>query len=335
MLRYRYIILAFILLAPCWGGCASANETVRGLRGINLNEALDTERFWLVRPTEEDVVRIKTAGFNAVRLPLRVLPHIDSSGELANRYIGRIKESVDLILSKGLRVVIDVHDSEFSSMGPETSGQLLERVWDQLSLALSGYDERVMVEILNEPRSALMPAVWDSIQRRIVKSLLAQDSRRIVVLQGSEWSTVDSLAGLKPQLDENPARLVGTAHFYSPMQFTHQGAPWVRNSQLWRGRKWTGSLWERFDVDRQLRPLTMLPKGTGVYIGEFGVHRNAEASSANRWVRYLSQRMSDLDVGWFYWSYAGEFGIFDRAKKCWMPLILELLPDFHGPLCSQ
>jgi hypothetical protein len=52
-------------------------------------------------------------------------------------------------------------------------------------------------------------------------------------------NAVDRLDKMK--LPPQDRRIIGTFHYYKPLQFTHQGAAWVKDSAPWRGTRWTGT----------------------------------------------------------------------------------------------
>ena len=45
------------------------------------------------------------------------------------------------------------------------------------------------------------------------------------------------------EIPKDDRNIIVSIHCYNPLEFTHQGAPWVtdRDSNAWMGTKWTGT----------------------------------------------------------------------------------------------
>ena len=101
-------------------------------------------------------------------------------------------------------------------------------------------------------------------------------------------------------LPEDDRNIIVAIHYYSPIQFTHQGAPWsVKNKDL-SGITWTQSdsemkgVKDDFEIAQQWskkynRPLTL---------GEFGAYEKADMESRVKWTNYVARQAESNHIGW-------------------------------------
>ncbi len=103
------------------------------------------------------------------------------------------------------------------------------------------------------------------------------------------WNGIGDLPTL--ELPEDDRRLVATVHYYSPFQFTHQGAKWVGpESSSWLGNKWTGTKKERqavmLDLDKAIT--WAVEHRRPMWLGEFGAYNKADMDSRARWTAFVA-----------------------------------------------
>ena len=72
---------------------------------------------------------------------------------------------------------------------------------------------------------------------------------RPVIVGPGFWNGISALDKLKLPPDKN---LILTVHFYDPLQFTHQGTPWMEGSDKWKGTQWSGAEEEQTEVRKSL-----------------------------------------------------------------------------------
>ena len=58
-------------------------------------------------------------------------------------------------------------------------------------------------------------------------------------------------------------------------------------------------------------------------MSEFGVIKKADNLSRLSWIQYITQEASRRDIGWLYWDFCAEFGIYNCESQTWD---IELLP---------
>ncbi len=62
---------------------------------------------------------------------------------------------------------------------------------------------------------------------------------RPVIIGPGSWNSINPLDALRIPPEEH--RVIVTVHFYEPLEFPHQGASWVTDTEKWKDRHWTGS----------------------------------------------------------------------------------------------
>ena len=117
---------------------------------------LDTEIKWQPdRTTQAMMTKIKEAGFNAVRIPVRWYRHADANFNIHNEWMNRVKEVVDYAISQNMYVILNSHhDNWYDRMAtiPDEADILgkFGKMWTQIATAFKGYDEHLIFAAVNE-----------------------------------------------------------------------------------------------------------------------------------------------------------------------------------------
>ncbi len=124
-----------------------------------ISNELDYESAWCGAKTTRALIKeIKDIGFDTIRIPVSWHNHVDSKFNISGKWIDRVKEVVDWSLDEGLNVILNVHhDVERGYYYPldeeyKTSEKYMKAVWGQIAEKFKSYDERLIFEIINEPR---------------------------------------------------------------------------------------------------------------------------------------------------------------------------------------
>jgi endoglucanase len=317
--------------------------------GINLN-GLDAPREgdWngsVVAESDFDI--IKNAGFKIVRLPVRFNTHMTNTDPVTvnKSYLQRLDRIINSLLQRDLIVILDVHHfldsnslSVFSSEKQEAGVRsLFLRLWDILAARYRDYPGGLYFELLNEPFLPFSRAVWNELLNETLKNIRQSGgnnlTRKIIVGCGT-WSHIGALASLQiPTVREDP-NLIVTFHYYEPMSFTHQGAPWGPQQRLtgfWKGNVWTGSEYQKklVNEDFDLAALWAKEHGRQIFLGEFGTIQFADKTSRVCYTRYIREQAEARGFLWAYWSYNAHdwFGICQTSSGKWkMELLDALIP---------
>lgn len=148
-----------------------------------LKDELDYEKAWVGVKTDPQVFSaLRNAGFGAVRIPVSWHNHVSGDDfTISAPWLARVKEVVDMALAEGLYVIINTHhDIEKGFLYPDQahlaqSKRYLASIWQQVAGAFSAYDDKLIMESMNEPRLAGTDLEWwlDPKDPRAAEAVLA------------------------------------------------------------------------------------------------------------------------------------------------------------------
>lgn len=230
-------------------------NTLDAYQGNVQNAGIETETSWgMPATTEEMITAIKNAGFKTIRIPVSWHNHIsDTNNYTINfNWMVRVKQIVDWAYTKNMCVIINIHHDNLAiskikgnigfalSDDAEIQAQskkYIEKIWTQIATEFSNYDNRLVFEVLNEPRDVggefkgnewwtnspdIMNIIKDYEQTAInaIRAVTGNENRFIMVpgyaASGSDGSM---LALYKMPTDTAQDRLLLSAHAYSPYDF--------------------------------------------------------------------------------------------------------------------
>jgi endoglucanase len=301
-------------------------------RGINLGNALEApkEGEWGVTLKPEYFQAIKKAGFDSVRLPVRWSAHAKETAPytIDPKFAERVDWAIDQALANKLNIIINVHHYDEMDSDPEKHLPRLLGLWEQIAQRYKDRPESVYFELLNEPHDKLTEDKWNAAIPGLLKAVRKSNPTRPVILGPAEWNSIRAVDKLKLPGDDR--HLIVTIHFYDPFEFTHQGAPWVKGADKWKGRKWTGSDAEQTAIRKQFDKAAAWAKehNRPVFLGEFGAYEAAEMDSRARWTRFVVQEAEKRGFSWSYWEFCSGFGAYDPKTESWRaPLKKALLGE--------
>jgi endoglucanase len=300
-------------------------------RGINLGNALEApnEGEWGVTLEESYFQAIKEAGFDSIRLPVRWSNHAAPTAPytIEPQFFARVDWAVQQALSRGLTVVLNVHHYSEMDEQPDEHSARLVGLWEQIAAHYRDRPSTLVFELLNEPHDKLTAAKWNAILVQALAVVRKTNPTREVVVGPVAWNGISALKSL--QLPEADRNIIVTVHYYSPMEFTHQGAHWLGTSGPPVGRKWTGSEAERAAVTRDFDTAALwgLKHRRPIYLGEFGALNKADLESRVRWTKFIADEASARKMGFAYWEFCSGFGAYDPMRHAWIaPLRDALVP---------
>ncbi len=309
---------------------ADAFEANRLLgRGINLGNALEapSEGEWGLTLKAGYFEAIKNAGFDSVRIPVRWANHCGEAPLFAvdPKFFERVDWAVDQALSKGLVVVLNVHHDDPSYKEPAKNIPRLAATWRQVGARYKDRSDRLFFELLNEPNGEFTDLRWQQAFPTLLASVRGSNPTRTVIIGPGHWNNLEHLRAL--ELPANDRRIIATIHYYSPFQFTHQGASWVHGSDAWRGKTWAGTESEREALRLDFEKAAAWAKGHDrpLFLGEFGAYSAADLDSRATWTFAVARVAERLGISWAYWEFAAGFGAYDPALDAWRPALLKAL----------
>jgi endoglucanase len=332
---YILIAVAFAILTPlkakstevqctdamCW------NKKIG--RGINLGNALeaDNEGDWGLTIKKDYFIKIKNAGFDSVRIPIKWSSHISSYSPylIEPSFFERIDQVITSSLKSGLVTIINVHGYNELMHSPLENKMKFISMWKQISLRYKNYSNKLFFELLNEPVEKLTSDIWNSLAEEVIKNIREENPDRILIIGSSNWNAIDSLEKLNIS---NSFNIIVTFHFYYPMDFTHQGASWLNGKYSkivdWKIESPEGNyILKQFIRANQWSRKNNVP----LYMGEFGVINNVKGSARLEWIKYVRTLAETYNISWSYWNFYSDFGIFDINENHWDKDILLSLTE--------
>ena len=313
-------------------------------RGVNLSH-------WWTGPAPNPVIRsrhaleaadlagIREAGFTHVRLPVDPVRVFEAErpGVLRGSEIARLKRDIAAVMDAGLAIIVVMQmDSEAKKRLFASGGavDVFASQWAQFARGLSDVPEdRLALEVLNEPETE-NPWAWGRLQRGLVETIREAAPDHSIIVTGAHFSDPTDLTMLAPLPDGN---VIYGFHFYTPHNFTHQGASW--GWDMWRRmrdlpfpsspdavkaaaakadagarshvehygqQRWdTGKLRTRIQMVKQWAGR----HGVTAQCTEFGVIELASPADRERWLGDSRRLIEEAGFGWTVWDYAGEVSI--------------------------
>lgn len=289
----------------------------------------------------EDFRLIASWGFDHVRLPVDwqnlFLPDLTPREEV----LSRLDRAIDAIGGQGLEVLLDLHrcpghdfhegtkaDQPLFS-DPSALAQA-QRVWAVLAERYGSRD-RVALEILNEPTAA-DAATWNRVGQALFREIRRMAPRSRIVMGSNRWNSAEQFAGLEPIDDDN---VLYSFHFYNPVLFTHQKAPWISHPVFHEARSWPADIqlppdadhrlplesgrWDRQRMAQVLAPVIEFRRKYDLPVScdEFGTYKaGPDRVSQMGWMRDFLGLLAENQIGWTYWNYKNlDFGLVSRGES--------------------
>jgi endoglucanase len=300
-------------------------------RGVNLGNALEApvEGEWGVTLEEGYFDLIQEAGFDSVRVPIRWNAHADENAPytIDPALFERVDWVVEQAAQRELAVVINIHHYEEIMENPRVHKERFLAIWEQISQHYQKAPDSVFFELLNEPYGTIASTSWNQFIADAIQVIRKTNARRTIILGPGNWNSIGNLYEL--DLPETERNLIITVHYYSPFQFTHQGAEWADNMDIYLGTQWTGSLDEKKAVDQNF---DMAAKWSSeykrpIFLGEFGAYSKADSESRHLWTDYIARSAEKRGFSWAYWEFCAGFGVYDPAAAAWNePILTALIP---------
>lgn len=349
--RVAAIVLAFSALAVTAGAVAvvswldAAYAPARSLgRGVNLGNVLEAPREgdWGLSLKAELFDRIKEAGFDTVRLPVRWSNHAEPVApyRIDEAFFRRVDFAVEEALRRNLKIVVNMHHYRQLDGDPlDRNEQRVEdavveerfvAMWRQIAARYGKADPaKLFFELYNEPHNRLSSERWNALLRKGLETVRAASPRRYVIIGPVNYNKVEALPALSVPWHDR--RIIVTIHVYDPYEFTHQGAAWVSGSQAWLNTRCCTEeqgqqITQRLDAARDWSRRTRRP----IWVGEFGSYGKADYESRVVYTRFAREAIEARGFTWAYWELASAFGIFDPMNDRWRTELKDALLGRSG-----
>ncbi|MDI6401119.1 cellulase family glycosylhydrolase [Balneolaceae bacterium ANBcel3] len=316
--------------------------------------------------TKKDIQTIAGWGFDHIRLPVDypIIEHDDRPGTYLDEGLSYIDRCFEWCEESGLAVVLDLHHAPGFTFNhalkdetrhlntlftDEKDQQRFIHLWKFLLNRYHTASTPVIFELLNE---VVLPesGPWNVLAKRAVEELRKESKSAKILIGGNHNNAASELKNLEVLPDPN---VLYGFHFYDPLLFTHQKAPWVEASVdyqatlAWNGpfsgleaflnqhpkhasafRHLTGRTIDKELLHECMQPAFdfLLSHQRPLYCGEFGVIDIVASSCRNDWHAETIRLFNQYDIGWAVWTYKElDFGIVDYDGKVRDPNLLDIL----------
>lgn len=320
----------------------------------------------------DDLDEVVAAGFDSVRIPVN---WADNTGagprfRINRRFWREVDTAVNLSLERGLNVIIDVHHFDEFNTDPDGERAKLFQIWRQLSSHYRNFDAnlpenpetglrpRLIFELLNEPhfenvngedidfvpnrtRGPSGIERINRINRELLRLIRRQNPGRWVIVGSSQFGSIGPIEGgpngeffVPPP---NDRRVITTAHYYDPLEFTHQRLEFDDSHPNLFRPAW-GSRRQRNQVARDFNRVSDWQSTTGrnypFLLGEFGTSARSSGqlgtpvAQRRNYANVVRQQAERRNFGWCYWDLGSiGFGIFDPETNRYRDRIInQLIP---------
>ncbi|HVT73063.1 MAG TPA: cellulase family glycosylhydrolase [Lacunisphaera sp.] len=291
---------------------------------------------------EKDVQWIAAHGFDHIRFPIDARLWLKPDGSLDPAKIKPFEDAIQWSRRQHLGIILDVHflpGADFNDGGdgrafvdPKIQDQAVG-IWREIARRFAPEPADLRFEIINEPVAPENKQL-NVLNRRVLAAIRESNPTRIVYLTSNRWSIIGTIDDVELPDDPN---IAFTFHFYEPIVFTHQNAPWVFAKTGAPAVKFPGvvpnvapygkpgdavasavgrTLSVAADIDAPFARMAAWAekhaKGREILLGEFGVYRAADDASTQAWLHGVLEACKRHGFGWNLWGYrSGEFGVVD------------------------
>jgi endoglucanase len=302
--------------------------------------------------TGADFTNVKSWGFDHVRIPVdSYLFFTEDEKPIENR-LQNLERSVELAEQNGLKLILDLHECpghDFSEVtkspvqklfgGDDIYIKKTEKIWAFLAERY-GQKKHVLFETLNEP-VAPAPDIWNNVKDRLCREIRSHAPKSTIITGSNMWNWPSTFNLLTPFEDDN---VIYSVHFYEPLLFTHQNAPWIKNPEIKAARTYpsdygpgfvrkygftmSAGVWDRQRLAKEFEPVNEFRKkyDAQVICNEFGVYTPVELQAQLRWYDDLLSVLKEMEIGFSYWNYKNlDFGIISAGEK-----LHENLPQYNN-----
>ncbi len=303
-------------------------------RGVNLGNALEApkEGEWGVTLKEEYFKIIKDAGFDSVRIPCRWSAHAleEPPYTIDPVFFARVDWAIENALKNDLYVMLNIQHYRELTSDPNNHSERFLGLWKQIAEHYKGYPDSVLFELLNEPYKALTAELWNDLLKKALPIVRKSNPHRTIVIEPTILIDPVFVVRLEElDIPREEGNIIVSFHYYIPLKFTHQGAPWMgERSEAWMGTKWTGTDEEKQVIIDTFDKAAAWGKehNRPINLGEFGAYAKANKDDRTRWTSFVAKTAWERGFSYLYWEFCHEnFGVYDQQTNQWNDYLLNAL----------
>ncbi|MCK1318716.1 cellulase family glycosylhydrolase [Bradyrhizobium sp. 23] len=322
------LVLALSVLPICFrteaAGQANTPPAPKLGRGINI---LGYDGVWEGGRNApfrlDNLTAIRRAGFSHVRINFFGFRFMNPEKVMDEVVLRRLDGVIEEVLARNLIPILDEHDTHVCQRDISECTDKLKSFWTQIAARYAGKYPALVFEVLNEPGGQMSSTGWNGLLNKCLSIIRATNPRRTVI---ASVLNVDEMPVEDLVLPSDDRNLIVTFHYYAPIRFTHQGAPWSPTFSRIGPLDWgTPEDKQKARADfEKIRSWSQREKRP-IYLGEFGVYEAAPAEARTRYLSFVARSAERLGWAWAYWQFDHDFAAFDSARQAWKPDILRAL----------
>lgn len=296
--------------------------------------------------TEQDIIFLKYAGFDHIRLPVDEKELWDEQGQKIPEAFVYLNSAIQWAERADMRVILDLHivrSHHFNAGNEGGHNTLFEdeaaqtaflSLWDDLMDEMNRYPVNLLAyEIMNEP-VADDPEDWNQLILRCYNRVREREPNRVLIFGANMWQFIDNLEILA--VPENDSNIILSFHFYEPMPVTHYKASWtplrgydgpihypgkgirkedVENKSYSEAFKdvpdfYNPDFTEDYLYQRMGQAVKVATeKGLRLYCGEWGCYIQTPRDIRLAWYKDMVKALDHYGIAWTIWDYKGGFRI--------------------------
>ena len=286
--------------------------------------------------TKKMITTIKNAGFNTLRIPVSWCKTTDEDFNIRRDWMDRVKEIVNFGIDNSMIIILNTHHDEsifkFTSEQTEKSLTVFRKIWEQIADAFKDYDENLILEALNEPRTIKSELEWKGgtpeeranlnkhyqVFVDTVRKSGGNNNKRILMVNTYAASISQcAIEDLKIPSDSLPDKIIASIHAYEPNGFALNTKPVGIDGSV---NKWS------VDNPKDVFPITdpidraysaFVSKGIPVVIGEFGALNKNNTETRAAWAEYFVRYAKSKKMPCVWWDNGIDqhFLLLDRRKN--------------------
>jgi endoglucanase len=369
-------------------GLTSQEVTARMGAGWNLGNTLDAhwnarpwgtiavpkeqETMWGNPVTYREMIEfVRDSGFGTVRVPVTwyIFTGDGPEYQVDPAWMDRVQEVVDYVIDAGMFCILNIHHDDYLAGSnwhngwltlygdgePLSDGEKAEmnnrfaRLWEQIAERFKDYDEYLLFEGINEPRTYNLQRetreTWEE-QSRFLNELLQtfvdtvrasggnNPNRHLLITPYFASVGMDANDGMgrimhfvdkenkKLWVNDGRERLIASIHYYEPWGFVT--AP---SDSQWFSAYFdlnVGSVSHNLNNVFRIIKENFTDLGIPVIMGETGaLHRTMPDGGDNeaervKWAQHYVKGLYDLGVPTVIWDDGGGFRLLDRRTLEWV-----------------
>ncbi|MCL2638682.1 MAG: glycoside hydrolase family 5 protein [Oscillospiraceae bacterium] len=309
----------------------------------------ELETAWLgegaVAATQELFDTLKEAGFNTVRIPVTWYKAADAANNYAIRadWMARVKEIVDFAVVNDMYIILNTHHDESifkffdGEMKEFDSLRAFELIWKQIAETFKDYNEKLIFEGLNEPRTQGSRNEWtggtreerlniNTYNQLFVDTVRATGGnnayRALMITPYGANSDAAAMKDLRIPKDSVRDRIIVSIHAYTPWEFALRNDEEAVDTWSRTNRGDTNQIHHMFNRIYD----AFIHDGIPVIMGEMGAMNRNNIEARADWTEFYIETARKFGVPCIWWDNGlvegdGElFGLIDRSTN-----------EFHYP----